>query len=67
MPPDATGSAGAREIDGDASLWQRVAALGKPLLVGLVITATLMGLAAYGLITLVWRWQALFKRRNRTR
>ncbi|OGB33726.1 MAG: hypothetical protein A3F78_12220 [Burkholderiales bacterium RIFCSPLOWO2_12_FULL_61_40] len=51
----------------DASLWHRIRALGKPLLVGLSITAALMGLMTYGLITLVWRWRTVSKRRNRRR
>ena len=55
------------EIDEDASLWARVTALGKPLLVGLSITAVLMGLLTYGVITLVWRWRTVSKRRSRRR
>ena len=51
----------------NASLWQRIQAVGKPLLVGLSITATLMGLLTYGLITLIWRLRALAKRRQRRR
>jgi len=52
-------------VDDDASLWQRFVGLGKPLLVGLSITATLIGLFTYGLITLIWRWRTLSKRRGR--
>lgn len=66
-PADADGISGARKIDSDANLWQRIAALGKPLLVGLTITATLIGLLTYGLITLIWRWRTLSKRRSRKR
>ncbi|MGV8893466.1 MAG: DUF2062 domain-containing protein [Burkholderiaceae bacterium] len=55
------------DSDNDASMWQRITALGKPLLVGLTITSTLMGLVTYGLITLVWRLRTLSKRRNRRR
>lgn len=59
------------ESDGDhaddVSMWHRITALGKPLLVGLAITSTLMGLVTYGLITLVWRLRTLSKRRNRRR
>ncbi|MHB8950138.1 MAG: DUF2062 domain-containing protein, partial [Rhodoferax sp.] len=47
------------------SLWQRIGALGKPLLVGLSITAALTGLVTYALITLVWRWRTMSKRRKR--
>jgi len=49
----------------DASLWERVTALGRPLLVGLAITAVLVGLTTYVLIALIWRWRILSKRRNR--
>ncbi|NMM26395.1 MAG: DUF2062 domain-containing protein [Glaciimonas sp.] len=66
MPANAIGSAITRKINGE-SLWQRITALGKPLLVGLAITSTLMGLVTYGLITLVWRLRILSKRRNRRR
>ena len=55
------------EVDKDASLWARVTALGKPLLVGLSITAVSMGLLTYGAITLVWRWRTVAKRRRRQR
>ncbi len=58
---------GTQEIENTLSLWQRIAALGKPLVVGLCITAALMGLLSYGLIALVWRWRTLSKRRGRTR
>ena len=58
---------GKQEIENTLSLWQRIAALGKPLVVGLCITAVLMGLLSYGLISLVWRWRTLAKRRSRTR
>jgi hypothetical protein len=51
----------------DVSVWTRITQLGKPLLVGLSITAVLMGLLAYGLITLVWRWRTVIKRRDRLR
>lgn len=54
-------------VDDDANLWQRFIGLGKPLLVGLSITATLIGFFTYGLITLIWRWRILFKRRGRMR
>lgn len=65
-PMDAANSPVARETDTDTSLRQRIAALGKHLMVGLTITATLMGFLTYGVITLVWRWRILSKRRNRT-
>lgn len=49
----------------DIGLWARIAAVGKPLFVGLIITAVLMGLAIYGVISLLWRWRILSKRRNK--
>jgi uncharacterized protein (DUF2062 family) len=58
---------GTQEIENTLSLWQRIAALGKPLVVGLCITAVLMGLLSYGLISLVWRWRTVSKRRSRMR
>lgn len=58
---------GTQEIEHTLSLWQRIAALGKPLVVGLCITAALMGLLSYGLISLVWRWRTVSKRRRRMR
>jgi len=51
--------------DEDLPFWQRITNLGKPLLVGLSITAVLMGLLTYGIISLLWRWRTLAKRRDR--
>lgn len=51
----------------DTPFWQRITNLGKPLLVGLSITAVLMGFLTYGLISLIWRWRTLTKRRDRRR
>lgn len=48
----------------EAGLWERVSKLGKPLLVGLTITATVSGLLAYGLIHVGWR---LWRRRRPVR
>ena len=48
---------------------RKLAALGKPLLVGLATLATAMGLAAYLLITGLWRlsvWWAWRRRQRRT-
>ena len=55
------------EVSEDASMWTRVTTLGKPLVVGLSITAVFMGLFTYGMITLVWRWRTVSKRRKRKR
>jgi uncharacterized protein len=51
----------------DAGLIERIRALGKPLLVGLAIVSTLMGLLSYILISLAWRWRVLRRRRARQR
>lgn len=73
----ATGESGARHAPALAAppdpavssstttLWQRMGALGKPLLVGMALSAAVSGLLAYGLITVVWRLQVLYKRRKR--
>jgi uncharacterized protein len=45
--------------------WQRIRALGKPLLVGMLLSAVASGLLAYGLITVGWRLQVLYKRQKR--
>lgn len=49
----------------DASWWERVAALGKPLLVGLSLMAGAAGAAAYGLVSLLWRWSVWRRQRAR--
>lgn len=51
----------------NASFWTRMTQLGKPLMVGLSITAVLMGLLTYAVISLIWRWRTLVKRRSRMR
>lgn len=51
----------------DIGFVKRMTQLGKPLMVGLSISAVLMGLLTYGLITLVWRWRTVSKRRDRLR
>jgi len=49
----------------DETLWQRVSALGKPLIVGLAIMACLAGALAYVVIDLAWRWRTGRRWRNR--
>lgn len=49
----------------EAGIGSRLARLGKPLLLGLSILASLTGLLTYALITLVWRWRVMAKRRQR--
>lgn len=65
-PQDANASIKLAGVD-NPSLWQRVGALGKPLLVGLSITAVLTGLLTYAVITVAWRWRTVSKRRKRLR
>lgn len=50
--------------EAEVGMWQRLRALGLPLLVGLGITATLMGLVSYGLISLAWYFRVIRKRRK---
>lgn len=47
-----------------SGFWQRIHALGRPLLTGLAIMATLCGLLVYLLISLGWRLWAWRKRRK---
>lgn len=49
------------------SVWQRIQALGKPMLVGLSIIASAMGLLTYLVIDLAWRVTTWRKRRQRLR
>lgn len=51
--------------EGDRTLWQRVSALGKPLLAGLSIMACLAGALTYLLIDLIWRWRTAVRWRKR--
>jgi len=53
-------------FDDEAGVWQRVVALGKPLLVGLGAMATITALATYVCINVVWRWRVLSQRRARS-
>jgi uncharacterized protein (DUF2062 family) len=77
--PDASGNGNGHDStdeDGDdlhaaglpkeeVRLWQRMTSVGKPLLLGLAIIATLMGLLSYALIALTWHGWTWFKRRKR--
>lgn len=47
------------------TMWQRIVALGKPLLMGLAIMAVAAGLLTYAVIDLVWRWHTNRKWRRR--
>lgn len=62
-PPEAAEAA--TGPDADQTIWQRIAVLGKPLVVGLSIIAAVAGLVTYALIGLVWRWRTGRKWRQR--
>ena len=47
------------------AMWKRVSDMGKPLLLGLAILATLMGLLSYAVTSLAWHGWTWFKRRRR--
>lgn len=49
----------------DIRLWQRLGSVGKPLMLGLSILATLMGLLSYAIVTLAWHAWTWYKRRRR--
>lgn len=49
----------------EISFIERVAALGKPLLLGLAIMAIVVGLVVYGLVHLAWRWRTGRRWRSR--
>lgn len=49
----------------DIRLWQRLGTVGKPLMIGLSIMATLMGLLSYAVVTLAWHGWTWYKRRRR--
>ena len=64
LPAHAADPATARDIHADDGIWQRLRSLGKPLMIGLAILASLLGLLTYLVITLVWRWRTLARRRQ---
>lgn len=49
----------------EIALWVRLRTVGKPLLLGLAIIATVMGLLSYALIAMAWRAWTWYKRRRR--
>ncbi len=61
-PRDKNAAATSVEID----FFARLTEMGKPLVIGLMIMASLMGLASYATITLFWRWRVMSKRRRRS-
>lgn len=54
-----------RASEPEKTFWQRVTSLGKPLLVGLLIMASLSGLATYAITDLFWRWRTNQRWRGR--
>ncbi|MEZ5627010.1 MAG: DUF2062 domain-containing protein [Rhodocyclaceae bacterium] len=67
LPSHAADPSTAQDIHADAGIWQRLQAMGKPLMIGLAILASLIGLTTYLVITLVWRWRTLARRRIHAR
>lgn len=63
-PPAESGEEVLPELPKEASAWERIGAMGKPLLLGLVIMATLTGIVCYGAISLFWRWRTLRRRKQ---
>lgn len=61
-PPAAAASTTPAEAN--AGIWRRITTLGTPLVVGLAITATLIGLASYLLTSVGWYWYVRRKRRR---
>ncbi len=49
------------------SWWERFAAIGKPLMLGLSVFAVIGGVSAYAGTLLLWRIAVVLKRRRRTR
>ncbi len=58
---------GAVPSETGTTTWQRMAELGKPLIVGLSILAVTAGLATYFLIDLAWRWRSAQRRKRSAR
>ncbi|WP_248595486.1 DUF2062 domain-containing protein [Candidatus Accumulibacter phosphatis] len=54
-------------VEANTDTWRRITALGAPLVVGLAITASLIGLASYILTSVGWYWYVMRKRRRRPR
>lgn len=63
LPSEAPESASVPETG--KTTWQRIVALGRPLLVGLFIMAVIAGLLVYILIDLLWRWRTSRRWRSR--
>jgi uncharacterized protein (DUF2062 family) len=70
LPPPRA-AAIAKSESADESAWRvalrRVVGVGKPLLLGLAILATAVGLSTYFVVSMSWRWFVISKRRRRRR
>jgi len=51
----------------EPGFWQRIKALGKPLLVGLATLAVVCGALTYVAVSLIWRWRVLLRRQRQSR
>lgn len=51
--------------DAEAGLWERIAGVGLPLVVGLAITAVIAGLISYVLISIGWYLYVMRRRRRK--
>lgn len=49
------------------ALWRHMIGVGKPLILGLAILATTVGVATYFIVSAAWRVSVLWKRRRRRR
>ncbi|MDP1526302.1 MAG: DUF2062 domain-containing protein [Rhodocyclaceae bacterium] len=63
LPTDEASSASTPESE--KSSWQRITALGKPLLVGLFLIACIAGLVSFFLIDWIWRMRTRWRWRSR--
>lgn len=70
-PSDGPAGPAAPPSDPDASwwsqAWQRITGVGKPLLLGLAVFATVGGLATYALVSGAWHLKVRLQRRKRLR
>ena len=70
-PPAATPPPAPAAEPADESAWstalRRILGVGKPLIVGLAVMASVVGVATYFLVSAAWRLSVLWKRRRRRR
>ena len=65
--PDGTMHAEATWLDALAEAWEWVTDVGKPLVLGLAIVATVSGVLVYALVQWAWAWKVRWLRRRRRR